>query len=105
MSTVMRLRAHELHEALASADVPRAVADELLWREVAATSRTLCQRPVGGWRLVENLGDDQALLFGERSSAGLLLPTAGLKAIRSAALTATAAQLFVEPRVMTVAVL
>lgn len=104
MSTVMRLRAHELHEALAGADVPRAAVDELLWREVAENTNTLCQRPVGGWRLVENLGDDQALLFGDRSHTGLILPTAGLTAIKAAALTAAAAQMFVEPQVVTVAV-
>lgn len=105
MSTVTRLRAHELHEALAGADVPRAAVDELLWREVAETTNTLCQRSVGGWRLVENLGDDQALLFGDHSHTGLILPTAGRRAIKAAALTAAAAQLFVEPQVVTVAVL
>lgn len=105
MSTVLRLRAHELHEALAETDVPRAVVDELLWREASDADARLCQRTVGGWRLVQNLGDDQALLFGERSNTGLLLPAAGLTAIRGAALTAAAARLFVEPRVMTVSVL
>jgi hypothetical protein len=104
MSTVLRLRAHELHEALSGADIPRAVGDELLWREVAATTATLCRRAVGGWHL-GTVSDDQVFLYGEHSDTGLLLPTAGLQAIRAAALTATAATLFVEPRVITVAVL
>lgn len=104
MSTVLRLRAHELHEALAEADIPRAVGDEMLWQEVAATSRTLCRRTVGGWR-IGNVSEDEILLYGERSLTGFLLPSAGLRAIRAAALTATAARLLVERRVITVAVL
>ena len=105
MSTVLRLRAHELHAALTGADTPGTVSDELLWQEVAGTSATLCRRTVGGWRLVGNVGDEQALLYGDRSNTGLVLPLAGLRAARAAALTAAAARLFVEPRVVTVAVL
>jgi len=105
MSTVLRLRAHELPEALAGSNAPRAVVDELLWREIATGNPVLCARHVGGWQLHGNVGDDLALLYGERSDSGLLLPAAGLKAVRGAALTAAAAQLFVSPRVVTVSVL
>lgn len=103
MSTVLRLRAHELPEALAGSDAPRAVVDELLWQEVAGHSTALSARRLGGWRL--DVGDELALLYGESSQTGLLLPTAGLRAARGAALTAAAARMFVAPRVVTVSVL
>jgi hypothetical protein len=105
MSTVLRLRAHELPEALAGSNAPRAVVDELLWQEIATGCPSLCTRRVGGWRLHDDVGDDLALLYGEHSQAGLLLPAAGLRAVRGAALTVAAAQLFVAPRVVTVSVL
>jgi hypothetical protein len=105
MSTVLRLRAHELPEALAGSDAPGAVVDELLWQEVATSCPALSPRRVGGWRLHGDVGDDLALLYGEHSQTGLLLPTAGLKAVRSAALAAAAARVFVSPRVVTVSVL
>lgn len=103
MSTVLRLRAHELPEALAGADVPRAVVDELLWREFAGSA--LGRRPVGGWRLHGDFGEDLALLYGERSGTGLLVQASCLTAARGAALTAAAAAMFVAPPVVTVSVL
>src|SRR6266496_2139742 len=105
MSTVLRLRAHELPDALADADAPRAVLDELLWQEFAGRCAALCQRPVGGWRLHGDVGDDHALLYGEHSGTGMLLPASWLTAARGAALTAVAATMFLAPRVVTVSVL
>jgi ornithine cyclodeaminase/alanine dehydrogenase-like protein (mu-crystallin family) len=105
MSTVLRLRIHELPEALAGSDVPRAVVDELLWQEVADNSPTLSARRVGGWRMRPGVGEDLTLLYGDRSQSGLLLPASGLAAVRGAALTAAAARMFVAPQVVTVSVL
>lgn len=105
MSTVLRLRAHELPEALAGSDAPRAVVDELLWQEVADNSPILSPRHVGGWRMQPGIGEDLTLLYGDRSQSGLLLPASGLAAIRGAALTAAAARMFVAPQVVTVSVL
>ncbi|MFL6123575.1 hypothetical protein [Actinophytocola sp.] len=105
MSSVLRLRAHELPEALAGSDVPRAVVDELLWQEVAASCPALSTRRLGGWRLHGDVGDDLVLLYGERSDCGLLISAESLKAVRGAALTAAAARAFVSPRVVTVSVL
>jgi hypothetical protein len=105
MSSVLRLRAHELPEALAGSDAPRAVVDELLWQETATSCPALSTRRVGGWRLHGGIGDDLVLLYGERSDGGLLISAEGLKAVRGAALTAAAARAFVSPRVVTVSVL
>jgi ornithine cyclodeaminase/alanine dehydrogenase-like protein (mu-crystallin family) len=105
MSTVLRLRAHELADALAGSDAPRAVVDELVWREIADNTPTLSQRRLGGWRLQPGVDDDLVLLHGEHSRSGLLLPAAGLRAVRGAALTAVVATMFVAPRVVTVSVL
>ncbi|TDV47889.1 hypothetical protein [Actinophytocola oryzae] len=105
MSTVLRLRAHELPEALTGADAPRAVVDELLWQEVADNDAALSRRAIGGWRLHGNIGDDLTLLYGEHSGGGMLVPTTGLRAVRGAALTAAAARMFVGPQVVTVSVL
>jgi ornithine cyclodeaminase/alanine dehydrogenase-like protein (mu-crystallin family) len=103
MSTVLRLRAHELPEALAGSDAPRAVVDELLWQEVAGSCPTLSPRHLGGWRL--QAGVEYTLLYSDHSHCGLMLLTPALRAIRGAALTAVVARTFIASGVVTVSVL
>lgn len=103
MTTVLRLRDHELHDALAGFDVSRTVVDELVWREVGEDDPARGARRVGGWTYDPGTAGGDALLLGKRG--GLLLPATGLRAVRSAALTAVAARLFLSPNVVTVSVL
>ncbi len=104
MSTVLRLGEHELHDALAGFDVSRSMVDELLWREVGETVPvTTGVRRVGGWSLDPGADGGDAALRGGRG--GLVLTTAGLRAVRGAALTAVAARLFLSPNVVTGTVL
>jgi ornithine cyclodeaminase/alanine dehydrogenase-like protein (mu-crystallin family) len=104
MSQVLRLREHELHDALAGFDVSRSLVDELLWREVGdALPATTGVRTVGGWSLDPGTEHGDAVLHNSRG--GLALSTTGLRAVRGAALTAVAARLFLSPNVVTGTVL
>lgn len=106
MSTVLRLRTHEVPPALAGIDAPRTVVDELVWREVGKTGdQGDGARRIGRWRLDPGSNTGLALLWGARDRHGMLLPAAGLRAVRAAALTVTAARLFLHSRVATVSVL
>ncbi|MFI7677517.1 hypothetical protein [Actinophytocola sp. NPDC049390] len=102
MHTLLRLRTHEVPPALAGIDAPRTVVDELVWREVGGDTTT---RRVGSWRLDAVPRTGFALLWGERAGHGMLLPAAGLRAVRAAALTVSAARVFLHSRVVTVSVL
>lgn len=103
MTTVLRLRTHEVPPALAGMDAPRTVVDELVWREVGDTRDGAWR--VGRWFLDAGTDDSFALLWDERDRHGMLVPSAGLRAVRAAALTVTAARLFLYSRVVTVSVL
>ena len=104
MSTLLRLRTHEVPSALAGIDAPRTVVDELVWREVGDNGDTAAWR-AGCWRLDPGQDTGFALLWDERDRHGMLLPSAGLRAVRAAALTVTAARVFLYSRVVTVSVL
>lgn len=104
MRQVLRLREHELHDALAGFDVSRSLVDELLWREVGeAVPVTTGVRTVGGWSLDPDGAGGEAVLRG--GHGGLTLSATGLRAVRGAALTAVAARLFLSPNVVTGTVL
>jgi ornithine cyclodeaminase/alanine dehydrogenase-like protein (mu-crystallin family) len=123
MSTVLGLREHELHDALTGFDALRTVIDELLWREVGDSGHDggrdggrdsgpgggrdggTGSRRVGSWTLDPGAGAGLAVLRNERGAGGLLLPAAGLRAVRGSVLTAIAARLFLSPDVVTVSVL
>lgn len=104
MSTLLRLRTNEVPSALAGIDAPRTVVDELVWREVGDSGDTAAWR-AGGWRLDPGQDTGFALLWHERDHHGMLLPAAGLRAVRGAALTVAAARVFLYSRVVTVSVL
>ncbi|MGB3438319.1 MAG: hypothetical protein WBA97_06155 [Actinophytocola sp.] len=106
MRTVLRLRTHEVPPALTGIDAPRTVVDELVWREVRNSGAGGGgARRIGRWRLDPGSDNGFALLWGTHSGHGMLLPAAGLRAVRAAALTVTAARLFLYSRVATVSVL
>lgn len=104
MSSLLRLRTHEVPSALAGIDAPRTVVDELVWREVGDSGDTAAWR-AGGWRLDPGGDTGAALLWHERDHHGMLLPAAGLRAVRAAALTVTATRMFLYSRVVTASVL